>query len=73
MRLKTIGIALIILGIGMMAYTGFNYITTKNVVDIGSIQVTHKENHPVQWSPYVGAVLLVGGVLLTVGSKKSSS
>jgi hypothetical protein len=69
MSLKTIGIALIILGIVMIAYTGFNYITTKNVVDLGSIQVTHDENHFVHWSPYVGAVLLVGGILLTVNGK----
>ena len=70
MKTKTIGLVLVILGILMMAYTGFNYITTKNVVDLGPIQVNQKENHPVQWSPIVGGVLLVGGIVIILGSRK---
>ena len=64
MTTKNIGIVLIVLGILMMIYTGFNLVTTKEVVDIGPLQVNKEENHPVQWSPIIGAVLLVGGILL---------
>jgi uncharacterized membrane protein YdcZ (DUF606 family) len=28
-----------------------------------------KENHPVQWSPILGVVLIVGGVVLIVADK----
>ncbi|HXB13481.1 MAG TPA: hypothetical protein VNZ45_15950 [Bacteroidia bacterium] len=69
---RTLGIVLIILGIVMMIYTGFNYVTTKNVVDLGSVQINHEENHPVQWSPIVGALLLVGGVVVIASGKKST-
>jgi len=68
---KSVGIVLIILGIIMISYTGFTYITTKKVVDIGSIQVNQKENHTVQWTPYLGAILLVGGVIIVVSGRKS--
>ncbi|MBE0393325.1 hypothetical protein BJQ96_03189 [Flavobacterium sp. PL0002] len=54
----------------MVFYTGFNYVTKKKVVDIGPIEINKEENHPVQWSPVVGIVLVVGGILLVVADKK---
>jgi len=72
MKTKTTGIILIALGIVMMIYTGFNYITTKKVVDIGSIQVNQKVDHPVQWSPIVGAILLVAGIIVIASYRKST-
>ena len=69
---KTLGIALMIIGVVMIAYTGFNYVTTEKVVDLGSIQIEKKENHPVQWSPIVGVVLLIVGIVV-ISLKKSVS
>lgn len=69
MQRRNIGIVLVTLGILMMVYTGFNYVTKKNVVDIGPIQIDKKENHPVSWSPILGAILLVGGVAIIVTGK----
>jgi hypothetical protein len=67
---RSAGIVLIIIGITMMAYTGFTYITSKKMVDIGSIQVNKEEDHTVQWPPYVGAVLFAGGVIILVAGRK---
>lgn len=72
MQLKNLGIVMVIIGIVMIAYTGFNYITTEKVVDFGPIQVNREVNHPVNWSPIVGIALAVGGVILIVtGNKKA--
>jgi len=54
----------------MMIYTGFNYVTTKNVVDMGPIQVNQQVNHPVNWSPYVGVILLAGGIIVIISGRK---
>jgi hypothetical protein len=62
MQLKPIGIALIVIGIMMIAFTGFNLITTEKVVDIGPIQIDKEKKHPVQWSPIVGVIMLAGGI-----------
>jgi uncharacterized membrane protein YdcZ (DUF606 family) len=70
MKTKTLGIAVIIIGAIMIFYTGFNYVTKEKVVDIGPIEINKEQNHPVQWSPIIGVVLLVGGVLLVVTDKK---
>jgi hypothetical protein len=73
MQTKTIGIALIVLGAIMMVYTGFNYITTKNVVDLGPVQINSNEHHTVQWPPLVGMILLVSGIVVVISNKKASA
>jgi len=70
--MKNAGIILIIIGIVMIMITGFNYVTEKKVVDVGSIQINKKENHPVQWSPVVGIVLLAGGLVIMFTQKSNA-
>ena len=69
MNTKNTGIILIVIGMIMMIYTGFNYVTTKKVVDLGPIEINKETNHPVQWSPIIGCILLVGGIVLLSTSK----
>jgi len=66
---RKIGIVLIIIGALMMIYTGFTYITKEKVVDLGPVEVNKTERHPVQWSPIVGALLLVGGIVAVATGK----
>ena len=71
MRLRPLGIVLSIIGILMIIYTGFNYVTTEKVVDLGPIKINAEKNHPVQWSPIVGIALLVGGIVIVLTNKKA--
>jgi uncharacterized membrane protein YdcZ (DUF606 family) len=71
--MKTLGIALAIAGLLMMIYTGFTYVTKEKVVDLGPIEINKETNHPVQWSPIVGAILLVGGIVIIVTGKKANT
>ena len=71
--MKTIGFMLTIFGLVMIIYTGFNYVTTEKVVDLGPIQINAEKNHPLQWSPILGGVLLVGGIIVLANSKKASN
>jgi drug/metabolite transporter (DMT)-like permease len=73
MRSRPLGIILVILGIVMMAYTGFNFVTREKVVDIGPLEIEKKQNNPVRWSPVVGLVLLIGGVVVLVSSKGTAN
>jgi len=68
--MKNIGIILIVIGALMMIFTGFNIITKKKVVDIGPVEINKDEKHPVNWSPIVGGIILVAGVVVTFTSKK---
>ena len=66
-----LGIILIVIGVIAFAYQGITYTTREKVVDIGPIQVTADKTRTLPLPPIVGAVALVGGiVLLVMGSKK---
>ena len=71
--MKTLGLVLIGLGIIMMIYTGFNYVSTEKVVDLGPIEINAEKNHPVKWSPIVGIVLIVGGIVVIAIDKKTKA
>ena len=71
MQTKTIGIVLIVIGIIMMIYTGFTYITTEKVVDVGPIEINQEKSNPVKWSPIVGGVIIVAGVVLIAVDKRN--
>jgi hypothetical protein len=67
-----IAIILIVLGIAAFAYQGITYTTREKVVDIGPIQVTADKTKTIPLPPIVGAIAIVGGiVLLVTGMKKS--
>jgi hypothetical protein len=68
---KLIGIILIVVGIAAFAYQGITYTTREKVVDLGPIQMTAEKTKTIPLPPIVGAVALVGGiVLLVTGSRK---
>ena len=76
MRIKQLtlgGIVLIVLGIVALAYQGITYTSRETVLDIGPIHATADTQKTIPFSPLLGGLVLVGGiVLVVVGAKKSS-
>jgi len=71
MRLKTIiAIILIAVGIVALAYQGISYTTREKVVDLGPIHMTADKTRTLPLPPIVGAVALVGGIVILVTGKK---
>ncbi len=67
---KTIGFGLIIIGIVMLIWTGFTYTRREKVVDAGPVHISADKEHDVNWSPYAGGLLIVGGAILVATAKK---
>lgn len=67
-----IGIILIVLGVVSLAYQGINYTTHKKVLDIGPIQATEEEHHTIPLPPILGALALIGGVVVLVAGRKTA-
>jgi hypothetical protein len=66
-----IGIILIVVGVAAFAYQGISYTTRENVVDFGPIHLTADKTKTIPLTPVVGAIALVGGIVLVVmGSRK---
>jgi hypothetical protein len=67
------GILLIIVGVLGLAYQGINYTHRENVLDVGSIHLTHDKQEQIPISPILGGLALVGGIsLLAIGAKQKS-
>ncbi|MEP7072507.1 MAG: DUF3185 domain-containing protein [Verrucomicrobiota bacterium] len=67
-----IGVILIVIGIIALAYGGFSYTSREKVIDAGPLQVSADKQKSVPLPPILGALCLVGGVVLVVvGNKKS--
>ncbi len=68
-----IGIILIVIGIISFAYQGITYTTHKKVLDLGPLQATEAEHHTIPLPPILGAIALIGGVVVLVaGSKRTA-
>lgn len=68
---RTNGIALIIIGVAMLIWTGFTYTKKEKIVDAGPIQISADKQKTVNWPPYLGGILLVGGIVIVATAKKS--
>jgi uncharacterized membrane protein YidH (DUF202 family) len=65
-----VGIVLIILGIAGFAMGGVSFTHEKKDVDLGPVQVSHKEKSTLPISPILSTIALVAGVgLVVVGAK----
>lgn len=71
--MKTLGIVLLVVGGLMMAITGFKFITKEKVVDLGPLEISKEKQHPVQWSPIVGGILFIGGIVALSVSKNKTA
>jgi hypothetical protein len=70
--MRNLGIVILVIGILMTVFTGFNIITKEKVVDLGSVEINKEEKNPVYWSPITGALLIaVGGVVLLASRKRA--
>jgi len=67
-----VAIILIALGITAFAYQGITYTSREKVVDLGPIHVTAEKTKTFPLPPIVGAVALVGGIVLLVMAKKKA-
>jgi uncharacterized membrane protein YidH (DUF202 family) len=67
-----LGIILIVIGIVAFAYQGITYTTREKVIDLGPVQMTAERTKTLPLPPIVGAIALIGGiVLLVAGSNKN--
>ena len=67
-----IAIILIAIGIAAFAYQGITYTTREKVVDLGPLQMTAEKTRTLPLPPIVGALALIGGIVLLLAGKRNS-
>lgn len=68
---RNVGIVLILLGVVMLIWTGFSYTKKEKIIDAGPIQVSADKKEKVNWPPYLGGLLLIGGIVVLITSKRN--
>lgn len=66
-----IGLVLIVIGIIGFAVGGFSFTHEKKDVDLGPLQVSHKQTSTVPIPPILSGIALIGGIALVVVGAKS--
>jgi uncharacterized membrane protein YdcZ (DUF606 family) len=70
--MKVTGIILLIAGLLLLIFTGIDFRTEETLLEVGNLELTGEEEHNVNWSPWLGAgIMVIGGILVFVGSRKT--
>lgn len=67
-------VAILLMGLGVvaLAYQGFTYTSMGKGFDLGPLHVATEKTHHVPLPPVLGAIALLGGIVLLVVDRKRS-
>lgn len=71
--MKVLGGILVVVGILMLVFQGFNFTKKEKVADIGPLEINKEENKSVDWPMYAGGIVLVAGVVILVAGNKKGA
>lgn len=71
--MKILGFMLVVVGFLALVYGGISYSRQRTVLDVGPFKATATEQKNVPFSPIVGGIVLLGGILLLVVPRKSAA
>ncbi len=73
-EVKSFAVVLMIIGIYAMIYGGVSYSRQVGFLDAGPFVAAVTEQRQLPWSPFVGGIALISGiVLLTIAKKRYTS
>lgn len=67
---RTIGVILIVVGAIMLIWTGFSFTKKEKIIDAGPVEISADKKESVNWPPYLGGILLVGGIVIVATAKR---
>jgi len=69
--MRFFGIVLIVAGVLVLAFGGFNYTREKKVIDLGPVQATTRTHETVPIPPLAGGAAIIAGIaVLLVATRK---
>ncbi len=71
--MRTAGIILIVLGIALLIFRGFNVRTEEKVVDVGPIEVNKTEDKWVGWPVYTGGIAIIAGLIMIIADRRKTT
>lgn len=71
--MKILGVFLVGIGVLALVYGGINYTKKKSVLDLGPVEITATEHKSFPIPAAVGALVLIGGVVILVNGGRRQS
>jgi hypothetical protein len=72
--MKKSGMAILAAGLMLTLISGFDYVTSNKVFEVGKVTITQQTKHDIEWSPLVGfSLIAIGGGLFLYGREKNIS
>lgn len=66
-----IGIILVLLGIVALIFGGFSFVQEETVIELGPLDVQAEERETIPLPPILGAISLIGGILLIASGSRN--
>jgi hypothetical protein len=70
---RTVGLLLIVLGAIALIWGGISYTTKEEIIDVGPIEIEAEEKQRIPLPPILGAIALVGGIVLMASGGRRAS
>jgi hypothetical protein len=71
--MNRIGVALVIVGIAVFVAGGIGYDRQKTVLEVGGLKATSTEHKTIPYWPVLGAISLIGGIVLLAGARRQAT
>lgn len=68
--MKIVGILLIVLGVIALIYGGISYTREETLIDVGPIEAKAQTRERIPLPPVLGAIALIGGIVLMVAGSR---
>jgi hypothetical protein len=70
--MKQVGLLILIVGLLITAFAGYNYVSKKKVLEVGNLEITkERKNQIPDWTPIAGiALLVIGGAVYVFDTRK---
>ncbi|MBL0048201.1 MAG: hypothetical protein IPP32_08935 [Bacteroidetes bacterium] len=67
---KTVGIISVCIGILMLIYSAYDWMSARKIVDAGPVKIYNEQAFSFSWPPIIAVLLFAGGIAIVVSEKK---